>query len=284
MEALSDGLRGAITAAPGKVLYVADYAAIEARVLLWLAGAEHALDVFRRGEDIYCTMASGIYGRPITKADKDERQVGKTAILGLGYGMGASKFVDTCAAMAGVTIEEDFAQQVVQTYRTQFAEVKQLWWDTESAAIDAVRSGHAEIWDYEPPFLFCRLPSGRRLAYPFPEIKARATPWGDVKASLTFMGTNAYSRQWARQHTYGGSLVENIVQAISRDILAEAMLRCEWTGLYHPVLSVHDELICEAPEGQGSVEEFVTLLEEPPEWAPDCPIKAEGFSTFRYHK
>jgi DNA polymerase len=156
----------------------------------------------------------------------------------------------------------------------------------EEDAIAAVRGDDSGWFVYKPPFLFCQLPSGRRLAYPFPEIKARATPWGDIKASLTFMGTNTYSRQWTRQVTYGGSLVENITQAVARDVLAEAMLRCEWTGLYLPVLSVHDELICEADEGRGNVAEFVALLEEPPEWAPDCPIAADGFSTFphKYRK
>jgi DNA polymerase len=288
-EALSSGLRGAIVASPGHHLYVADYAAIEARVVLWLAGAEKALDIFRRGEDIYCWMASKIYDKVCNKSDHpSERQLGKVAVLGLGYGMGAAKFVDSCAAY-GITIEEDFAQQVVQTYRSQFWHIKEMWGDQEAAAIAAVRSKDRVscgrvAWLHEHPFLFCELPSGRRLAYPFPQIKPRATPWGDMRASLSYMGTNTYSHAWTRQTSYGGMLVENITQAVARDIMAEAMLACEWTGVYKPLLSVHDEIIAEAPEGEGSVKEFVGILETVPEWAEGCPIAAEGWSGTRYHK
>jgi DNA polymerase len=287
MEPLSHGLRGAIVAGPGKELFVADFASIEARVLLWLAGDEAALDLFRSGADIYCEMASSIYNRPITKADKDERQLGKAAVLGCGYQMGASKFVDT-ALMYGVTITEQFSVDVVDAYRTKFYRVKNMWYTQEQAACEAVETGrliksHKVKWYVDGDFLFCELPSGRRLAYPFPEVRPRATPWGDMKPSLTYKGMDPYTRQWRRQVTYGGMLVENITQAVARDLMADAILRCE-ASVYTPVLSVHDEVISEAPLGEGSVEQFVQLVRECPTWAAGCPVDAEGWKGPRYHK
>ena len=290
MEPLSQGLRGAITAAPGKTLYVADYASIEARGLLWAAGDTKALDVFREGKDIYLEMASAIYDRPITKADKQERQLGKAAVLGCGYQMGASKFVDT-AASYGVTIDDEFSKRVVDAYRQKFWRVKKMWYAQEDAAVQAVgdRMGRAVrcgkfTWHVEGLFLYCTLPSGRRIAYPFPQLKPRETPWGDVKNVLTFMGINTYNKQWERQSTYGGSIVENLIQALCRDIMAEAMVRIEMSDIYEPILTVHDELIAEAVAGTGSVHEFQQLVAQCPTWATGMPIAAEGWEGFRYHK
>lgn len=294
MEALSNGLRGAITATKGSQLYVADYASIEARVLLWLVDDQNALKMFQDGRDIYCEMATDIYHRHITKKDTLERSMGKIAILGLGYQMGASRFRDTCATFH-IEITDDFAEQVVQAYRLRFIKVKECWQNQEAAAIDAVEQydiargepvayGNDLVsWVYEPPFLYCNLPSGRRLAYPYPEIHQKITPWGEERSSLTFMGVDGYSHKWRRQTTYGGMLVENIVQAIARDILAEAMLRLQETQ-YQMVLTVHDELIAEAPLTYGSVSHFEQIVSECPPWAEGCPIVAEGWRGFRYHK
>ena len=110
------------------------------------------------------------------------------------------------------------------------------------------------------------------------------TPWGAEKESLTFMGMNTYTRKWERQTTYGGSLVENITQAIARDIMAEAMMRCEQSGVYVPVLTIHDEVVAEALRGDGSVHDFEQLVAKCPEWAPGCPIAAEGWAGVRYRK
>jgi DNA polymerase len=289
MEVLSCALRGAIVAAAGHQLYVADYASIEARVLLWLAGEQDALRLFREGGDLYCDMASSIYDRPITEQDKLERQVGKFAILGLGYQMGWSKFQATCATF-GITIEDEFAQQVVEAYRQKYWRVKQLWYDTEAAACEAVtHKGHLirhdrTAWQRMGRFLYCTLPSGRRLAYPEPELRKRQTPWGAEKWALTYKGVNTYTRQWERQTSYGGLLVENVVQAVSRDLMAAALQRCEESGVYTPVLSVHDEIIAEAPLGQGSVAEFEGLLMTVPTWAIGCPISAVGWRGLRYRK
>lgn len=291
METLSHGLRGAIIAGKGRQLYVADYAAIEARVLLWLADDQEALDTFREGRDIYLDTAESIYHHPCTKeAHPTERQLAKVAVLGLGYGMGAPKFAATCETF-GIDIDEEFAQQIVTAYREKFYLVKQLWYDMEQAAVDALHKDNENVevecgsvaWRLDGSFLLCRLPSGRDLSYPFPQLKPRKTPWGDTKLTLTFMGFNDKTKQWERQHTYGGKLVENVTQAVARDILAEAMLRCD-SSIYKPVLSVHDEIVAEAPLLQGSTAAFDQLMTQAPTWAPDCPIAVESWAGTRYHK
>jgi len=323
MDVLAQALRGAITATPGKMLYVADYAAIEARVVLWLAEDYDALDVFKQGKDIYCEMASTIYKRLINKKEHpDERQLGKVAILGLGFQMGAAKFVDSAAGY-GIKLLQDHwcaecgeptglhwkqdddhefvflpadnpdeitAAKVVKAYREKFWRVKNMWRDQEDAAIAAtLYSDGAEYpagrvsWFTDNGFLYCKLPSGRCLGYPEPRVEKHMTSWGQEKATLTFMGVNPLNRQWQRQKTYGGSLVENITQAVARDLMAEAVMRCEQSGKWEPVLTVHDELIAEGPAGLD-VKEFEHLMAATPPWAAECPVDAEGWSGFRYRK
>lgn len=316
MAALSHGLRGTIVAPSGKTLYVADFASIEARVLLWCAGDERGLDIFRNHEDPYCDMASDLFGYPTNKQDHPkERGLGKIAILGLGYQMGPAKFVDSCA-LAGITIPEDSycetcggaskthrkenhpfdsetegltAVQVVNAYRTKYWRNVQLWADQEAAAIAAVvsrqpvQAGKVQ-WVYHAPFLYCVLPSGRQLAYNEPRVKSTLMPWGKMRDVLSYMGIDGYTHQWRRQPTYGGMLVENIVQAISRDALAEAMTRCE-AAAYPVVLSVHDETICEVPvERKPSLEEFIGLMTERPDWARGLPIEVDAWCGQRYRK
>lgn len=296
METLACALRGAIIPRRGCELYVADYAGIEVRVLWWAADDKVGLKLLATGADPYCSLATDIYKRDITKADKDERQLGKAGILGCGYGMGAPKFVNTAADMFGLTVTDEEAQNVVDTYRSKFWRVKKFWYETEDAACDAVRkpglvvkNGYCSwrrVIDKRrgTDFLFCTLPNGRRLSYPFPELRERATPWGAVKWALTFMSVDVRTKQWKRQHTYGGSLVENIVQAISRDLMADALQACEAGGVYSPVLSVHDEVVAEAKSGQGSVHEFEQILTKVPAWAKGCPVGAEGWKGMRYRK
>lgn len=291
MLALANGLRGAICAPPGCVIYVADYAAIEARVLLWLADDPH-VEIFHRNEDIYLDMAGQIYKHPCNKQDHpQERQLGKATILGCGYGMGPEKFV-SAAATYGVTIDDEFSRDVVYTYRRTYADVVTLWYAQEEAAIAAVMAHGKPVecgkvtWYVERGarrFLYAELPSGRRLAYAYPQVQGGMTRRG-WKNQLTFKSVSATTHQWQRQRTYGGMIVENLVQAIARDIMADAMLRCEETGIYRPVLSVHDELISEADEGAGDLKEYEGLLATPPVWAPDCPIAAEGWVGTRYRK
>ena len=291
MPALSEGLRGAIIAGPGQQLYVADYSAIEARVVMWLAGQEDALDIFRRGEDIYLDMASTIYHRVCTKEDAKERQLGKATILGCGFQMGASRFVDT-AATYGITIDEDFSKGVVDAYRAKYPKVKALWYNMEQAAVDALHQDNDGIsvacgkieWLLEGRFLYCVLPSGRRLAYPNPQLTLRKTPWGETRMQLSYMGVDAHTRQWKRQVSYGGLLTENVTQAVARDVLAEALTRLEASDTYRPVLSIHDEIVSEASSTEGSIAEYEAIVTENPDWSNGLPIAGETWHGTRYRK
>ena len=230
-------------------------------------------------------MVKDIYDRNIIKDDKEERGFGKIAVLGLGYQMGAPKFVSTCASY-GIDISEDFARAVVEAYRSKFYLVKELWYAQETAAIECVNVGPdiqcgAVTWELRKPFLYCRLPSARRLAYPFPEVAPKMMPWGEERLGLTYMGVDAYSHKWKRQHTYGGMLVENITQAVARDVMAEAMLRCNANG-YPVVLSVHDEIVSDTLT--GDVHKFEQLVTTLPGWAFGLPIAADAWTGHRYHK
>lgn len=292
MELLSYSLRGMIVPSTGRRLMVADYAAIEARVLLWLADDQVALDVFRAGECIYMAMATEIYGYLIHDKVKqsNERQMGKQAVLGLGYQMGAKKFQATLAEKWGIFIELDFAEKIVSAYREKFWRVKKMWWDMEAAAIAAVKRPGTSFrcgkvrWEAKDGFLHCLLPSGRMLSYCDPGVEPRKTPWGATRDALTYMGVDPYTKKWRRQDTYGGMLVENVTQAVARDLMADAMLRCHQEGLYDVILSVHDELIAECDIDKGSVEDFETTMAATPEWAEGCPVAAEGWTGFRYRK
>jgi DNA polymerase len=199
--------------------------------------------------------------------------------------MGADKFYATCLSW-GIPITEELAQETVDAYRTKYWRVKQLWRDVEAAAIEAVQTRKpvnvACVTFYTfGSFLYCRLPSGRLLAYAYPEVREKMTSWGQMRTALTFMGVDAKTHQWKRQSSYGGLTVENIVQAISRDLMARGMLRCEESG-YPVILSVHDEVLSEAAD--GDLAEFVALLTELPDWAYGCPIAAEGWVGVRYRK
>lgn len=202
--------------------------------------------------------------------------------------MGAPRFQTTLATV-GIAIDDELAATVVRTYRERFWRVKGLWADMQEAAMAAVSSQRPEpcgrvTWLREGVFLYCILPSGRTLAYPYPQIKATVTSWGETRPALTFMGVDALTRQWKRQTTYGGSLTENACQATARDILAEALLRLEASDAYSVVLGVHDEAICEAVEGTGSLQEFTAFMEHLPDWAYGCPVAAESWQGGRYKK
>lgn len=284
MDTLSYNIRGCLIPTEGNEFFSGDYNAVEARVLLWFAGDEKALDIFRAGEDIYLDLANEIYGRKITEKG-EERDLAKRGVLGCGYGMGHVKFKDTCATY-GLEISEELAEKVVKTYRSKYDRVVKFWKDQEDAAMKAVitkefvQEGRIG-WGIHNGFLFCRLPSGRCLAYFHPKIEPHETPWGAVKDTLTYMHVNPKTKKWERTKTYGGKITENIVQATARDLMAEAMVNCEENG-YEVVLSVHDELITE--NCFGSVEEFEQLMGIVPEWAEGLPVKVEGWQGKRYLK
>lgn len=321
MDFLTSAIRGAIRAPKGRNLIAADYSGVEARGTAWLAGQYDLIEVFMRGEDIYCYMASKIYGRPINKDDHpNERQLGKVAVLGLGYGMGAQKFYDTCIAQ-GIDITFEQAAEVVKIYRESNSAIKQFWWDCEAAARKAIRfrdRGTQCPWIAVGPghihykcvgkWLLCRLPSGRCLVYPFPRLRK-----GEGRDVIEFMAVSGTTHQWTWEKTYGGKLVENIVQAVCRDLMAEAMLRIEnhqdkdGVQPFDVILTVHDELVLEIDEDRNQhfrpvekknkktgeikiiqenirVRQVEKLMSTLPKWATGFPLGAEGWSGDRYKK
>lgn len=273
ISALSSTLRSTLCAAPGKDLIGADYASIEARVLLWRVGETKALEKIKNGVDLYVDMAATIYGIPIDQVTKSQRALGKVAILGLGYGMGVDKFWETCIRF-GIEIEYILAEKTVSLYRQKYQKVVRYWWKINNQAIQ--KSGPFELHDQ---FLRFKLPSGRPLYYCDPKLTLNRF----YEPALTYMTQNSTTRKWERHETYGGKLTENEVQAIARDIMALGMLRAEDAG-YPIILTVHDEIVSEIDRNFGSVNEFVKLLCKRPNWAKNCPIDAEGWRGERYRK
>lgn len=288
MEVLSSCIRGMIIPAVGKRFLCADFSAIEARVLLWLAQDYETLEKFRQGVDLYKDMAARLYGVDYEDVTPVMRQFGKKVILGLGYGMGWEKFYAECLKeKIDVTVE--FCKTAVDFYRDDaYYCVPALWKEHQAAAIRVIETGKpirvgAVVWGIRGDFLHATLPSRRCMSYYKPEIRWVKTPWGSTVKATTYMGVNSRTKQWEREQTYGGKLVENIVQATARDFMAESMLRVERAG-YSPVLTVHDEVLCEDAEDFGSLEEFVGLMEQVPQWGEGCPISADGWEGERYKK
>ncbi len=299
MVLLSRILRGAVTAAPGHDLIAADYSQIEARGTFWIAGHEEGLKEIRRldalgkdaTEDLYTSQASMILGHKVTKADEYERQVwGKVPSLACGYqgGVGA---LQVYAEVYGAEIDDVLAKQIVDGYREANWPVKEFWYEAERCAIEAVFRGPSKpavVMDNGNirfkrlgAFLHCRLPNGRLLSYFCPRVEMDER-FG--KPKVTFTGYATYKPgMWCRCSTYGGKLTENIVQALCRDIMAEAMLRVE-AGGYPVVLTVHDEIISEIRKDEGDVAEFEGLLTEVPAWATGFPVVADGWRRERYGK
>ena len=289
MSVISSCLRGLIQAAPGHELMTVDFASIEARVVAWQAGEERVLEVFRGDGKIYEHAAAGIYGVPMEKVTKDQRFIGKVACLALGYG-GAVKAFQAMAKNYGVVIKEEHAEEIKTNWRAANPHIVQFWYDLENAAIDAVRrpgvkvkAGKHLMFVKTGSFLWCRLPSGRSLCYPYPSIKDKMTPWGQMKPALHFKGVDPISHKWCEQTTYGGKLAENTVQGVARDLLSEAMLRVEKAGI-PVIMHVHDECVCEVPIGTGNLQAFEALVTEVPSWAYGLPINAEGWIGKRYRK
>jgi DNA polymerase bacteriophage-type len=284
-----------VVAAPLHDLIAADYNAIEARGTAWLADAGRMLGIFSRGEDPYVDMASQIYRLPADKFSKTspERQLGKAAILGLGYQMGAKRFMETCVN-DGVAITEGEAERVKRIYREMNPEIPKLWDELEAGAIEAMRNeGHA-VWCARGRIAFAkkggwlvmRLPSGRLLWYPQAHLRERRMAWETSGGgSVSKLGVSFYGRdeqdKWCQQDGYGGRWVENAVSGLCRDLLAHAMLHLEAAG-YPIVLSIHDEVVAEVPKESGDIHKFEQIMCRLPDWARGVPVKAEGWRGNRY--
>ena len=288
MVAASTCLRGMIVPAPGHDFIGADYSSIEGRVLAWLAGEETALDVYRSGKDPYKVAASAIYKVPYSEVSKPQRQIGKVAELALGF-QGAVGAFNAMAAAYGVSMEESEIKNIVEAWRESRPLTTRYWAELESACAQAVRKPGA-VFSYRGirftvrrGFLAMRLPSGRCLWYARPRMEKKVMPWGKEKDVIAVEGVNSVTRKWGVQYLYGGLLAENVTQATARDLLVSGMRATKAAG-YPTVLHVHDELVAEAPEGSGSVEEFIKLICTLPDWAAGIPIAAEGWRGKRYRK
>lgn len=291
-------MRGLIVADEGSVLVIVDEAQIEARVLPWLAGQDDLVEAFRRNADPYIALASKMFGFKVRKPkrkgafieaveDRMEkaRNFGKIGVLGCGYGMGAGRAVDYAATQFKVVMDESTAKKLVDLYRAENPKVTAFWNDIEKAFIYTAK--------YRKP---CELPRGLRFS-PYQECGVAITlPNGrDLRyASVRIVADSDYNREGIRvfndltkdwDHVWGGHLTENVVQAISRDVLAEAMLRLEDQG-YHTALHIHDELVIPVPEADGpaALKVACSILAETPAWAPGLPLGAEGVLSKAYGK
>ena len=279
-DTLSQLIRTAFIPRPGYKFIVSDFSAIEARVLSFLAGEKWRLDVFERGGDIYCASASAMFHVTVEKhgVNSSLRQKGKIAELALGYGgsIGALKAMD--ALEMGLT--EDELQPLVDSWRSSNPSITKLWWDVDRTVKEAVRlrthtKTHGIRFFYQKGMLFIELPSGRRLSY----VKPKIEPNQFGGESVTYEGTGN-TKKWERIESYGPKFVENIVQAISRDILAYAMktLRnCFICG------HVHDELIIESSMGV-SLEAVCNQMGRTPPWIKGLSLRADGYETMFYKK
>ena len=290
LAVLSSMLRATLVAAPGHDLMVADYSAIEARGTAWVAGQTDLVQMFAHGQPVYMEMAAQIYNRPVSAIEKGtlEYVIGKATILGCGYGMGAEKFCRMLAEQ-GITAEEKFCQRVVELYRIRFSRIPETWKELDKAAKKAVarpgsthRVGPVQITQ-RGAYLWLILPSGRPLAYFQPRVVERPKPWGTTGLVIEVMHVNQITRKWEPTILYGGLLMENIVQAVSRDLMAEGMLAVEGAG-YPVILTVHDEVMSEVPEGFGDLREFETLLTRGAAWASGLPLAVEGWRGKRWRK
>lgn len=285
MAALSSCLRGCIRATPGHELYCADFNAIEARVVFWMAGHTKGLKLFESA-DPYVEQASLIFGVPIAEVTDDMRFVGKQSILGCGFGMGHVKFRAQCKQF-GRDISPELAKRAVNWYRTSHKPVVRLWGNIERAAILATRNpGKAykvnrTKWFVKGKFLYCELPSGRRLAYFGPSVRFTVTPWGTKRPVLYHWGMEMH--QWVNRGTYGGKLTENVVQAVARDVMKFSELAVE-DAKYIPLIDVHDECLTERKKGTGSIEDFERLMSKLPKWANGLPVRVKGWVGPRYKK
>ena len=282
-DILSQLIRTMLIAKPGCKFIVADFSAIEARVLAWLAGEEWRMEAFKNGEDIYCASASQMFGVPVVKhgINGELRQKGKVAELACGYGGAAGALISMGALDMGLSEEE--LPDLIDDWRNSNPKIVQFWWDIEKAAIESIKDhkdrqvGRIGV-SFSNNTLWLQLPSGRRLAY----VKPKLQPNRFGRLSITYEGLGQ-NNKWSRIETYSGKLVENITQATARDLLAEAMWRIEKAGL-EIVGHVHDEVILEIPEDGVTIEDVCQIMNQNPKWADGICLSSAGYSGSYYFK
>jgi len=292
-DTLSQLIRTAFIPSDGHILIPSDFSAIEARVIAWLAGEQWRLEVFATHGKIYEASASAMFGVPIERIVKGNpeyelRQKGKVAELALGYQGASGALVQMGALSMGLTEEE--LPEIVQRWRSANKRIVDLWYSVENAALQVMRTGQpvgvknliiAREGDYQngQDFLTITLPSGRKLFYVRPFLSQNQ--WGND--SLHYWGMDQTTKKWTTVDTYGGKLVENIVQAIARDCLAENLARLEAAG-YKTVFHVHDEAVIDAPRDPQALQTIGDIMGQLLPWAPGLQLRADGFETNFYKK
>ena len=281
-DTLSQLIRTAFVPREGCKFMVADFSAIEARVIAWLAGESWRQEVFRNNGDIYCASASQMFGVPVEKhgVNGELRQKGKIAELALGYGGGVGAMISMGAIDMGLAEEE--LQPIVDSWRQSNPAIVKLWWDVHRCVIKAVKDKQPQtykclIFEYQSGMLFIGLPSGRRLAYAKPSVYRNDYD----RDEIAYMGVDA-TKKWGKINSYGPKFVENIIQAMSRDILAEAMERLEAAG-YDIVMHVHDEAVIEAPR-DAVLDDACRIMSKTPDWTPGLILNAAGYECEFYQK
>lgn len=279
---LSELIRTAFIPKPGCRFFVADFSAIEARVIAWIAGEQWRQEVFAQGGDIYCASASQMFHVPVVKhgVNGHLRQKGKIAELALGYGGSVGALKAMGALNYGLTEEE--LKPLVDAWRQSNPRIVKLWWDVDRAAATCVRDRvpaetHGIHFLYQSGMMFIVLPSGRKLVYVKPKMGVNR--YGSE--SVTYEGVGE-QKKWLRLESYGPKFVENIVQATARDILVEAMRRLEAAG-YQIVMHVHDEAVIEAP-ADSSLEDICAIMGQTPAWAGGLLLRADGYVCDFYQK
>jgi len=285
-DTLSQLIRTCFVAAPGHILIDADFSAIEARVISWLAGEQWRLNVFRTHGKIYEASASQMFGVPFEKIAKGNpeyalRQKGKVAELALGYQGSTGALIQMGALDMGIT--ENELPDIVARWREANRRIRDLWYAMENAAIKVVTEGGSvgvgrvilsREFDYNNALdcMTILLPSGRKLYYVSPTL--RANQWG--KPAIAYMGMEQSTKRWGLVETYGGKLVENCVQAIARDCLACAVERLEAVG-YEIIMHCHDEVVVECPLERADLKTVTSIMAQPMPWGPDLPLDADGW-------
>lgn len=287
VETVASGLRHALIAAPGTEFVSGDFASIEARIVLALAGQHDKTALMASGADVYLDMAGAIFGREVFKYETPLRQIGKNTVLGCGFQMGAAKFL--MKYCQGRTIA--FAKSVIEAYRTVWAPlVPKLWYALQNAACKAVwdrtpQEAYGVRYELEGRWLTATLSSGSKLWYYNPQPVTRAMPWDkdDIRPAWTYQA-------WKNGHfitvtAYGGLLTENVVQRLARDLLVTAMFRCRAENI-PIVLTVHDEILAEVDKQRQAQQMLKQIMEDRPQWAIDMqvPVLSECWSGQRYHK
>lgn len=283
-------IRTAFIAEEGHTFLVADYSAIEARVISWLAGEQWRMDVFKTHGKIYEASASQMFGVPIEKIQKGNkeyelRQKGKVAELALGYQGGPGALIQIGALEKGLS--EDELPEIVQRWRSSNKRIVDLWHMVQNCAINCIKTGQTQVmqkcisFSIENGNLAITLPSKRQLFY----IKPCLVINKFGSEALSYMGQNQTTKKWERIPTYGGKLTENIIQAIARDCLAEAIQNLVNSG-YKVLFHIHDEIICEVPENNEkfTLENAIKIMCKTPNWAEGLPLNADGFTNNYYKK